>query len=122
MTDAGASPSAPLAQTRDPWTPAVRRTYSPMVQTLRIYAGWFLVWYGVFLVLYTYATLRSLTFLPDIVREMASSFSLFLGALACFLFLLLQDLHRVTGRKAIFGFLLGFVGGMAFVVYFLNVR
>ncbi|MBI3619363.1 hypothetical protein HY213_05020, partial [Candidatus Peregrinibacteria bacterium] len=66
------------------------RVYYPLVDTLRLYAGWLLAWYGAVFALGGYQWTRTLPFKSDIVNDMLSSPFIVVASFATFLFLLLS--------------------------------
>jgi len=85
-------------------------TYAPLHETLRIFAGWLLAWYGV---IYALGFLEHTDKLPTLpfVSELFASRLVLQFTFGTFLLLTLSNLHRWLGR----GVLLGFVLGIAYV-------
>ena len=98
-----------------PDTPA----YAPLHETLRIFAGWLLAWYGL---IYALGFLESSGKLPQIpfVHELFVSPLVLQFTFGTFLLLALSNLHRWIGRGVLAGFFLAvvYVAALAgFVVY-----
>jgi hypothetical protein len=94
-------------------------TYAPLHETLRIFAGWLLGWYGV---IYALGFLEQSGKVPDLpfVRELFESRLVLQFTFGTFLFLALSNLHRWLGRGTLTGFALAvaWVALLAgFVVY-----
>jgi hypothetical protein len=101
-TDLPPSPPAPLQAPKD--------EYLPLQDTLRLYAGWLLAWYGgIYL-------LGSLSVEDRIPASIPSIDTLFLSplillcAFGTYLFLALTSLHRALGKGAGKGILLTGIG------------
>lgn len=111
-----AQPKKPFTFTNPspPKTP-VTSTYAPLTSTVRLYAGWLLAWYGLFIAIGYYATVRDLPWEIPFVRAFFVSPLIFSFILAIFLFLLLSTIHRLLRGRLITGILLMFVGIGAFI-------
>ena len=118
---AGLSPANPLSSAKEPWA-AAKRSYFPLADTLAVYAGWLLAWYIGIVALTELATLRSLDIFPGFFSEIVSSSSLFLAALACFMFLLCRAIYKLCKSNTLAGFLVTVIGAAVFVLYYLNIR
>lgn len=95
--------------------PASAGAYMPLTSTLRLYAGWLLAWYGLFVALGYYATVRSLPWEIPFVQAFYVSPLIFSFVVAIFLFLLLSTVHRMTKGRLISGLLLTVIGIGMFV-------
>lgn len=84
--------------------------YHSIVSTLRLYAGWLLAWYGLFVAVGYYATYRSLPWDIPFVQAFYVSPLIFSFTVSIFLFLLLSQLHRTLRGKLMLGVLLSVVG------------
>lgn len=94
-------------------------TYAPLHETLRIFAGWLLAWYGL---IYALGFLEHGGGLPPIpfVHELFISPLVLQFTFGTFLLLALSNIHRWIGRGMLTGFVLAivYVGLVAgFVVY-----
>ena len=89
--------------------------YQPLSSTLRLYAGWLLAWYGLFVTLGYYATVRTLPWDIPFVQAFFISPLIFSFIVAIFLFLFLASLHRVLHGKIFSMILLTLIGIAAFV-------
>ena len=116
--------SPPLHLAEEPHQPTEEHApvYFPLLETLRLYAGWLLAWYCL-----VYAV-GSYQFLNDLPYRIPYAESLFLSPLvlsftfAAYLFLLLSGIYRSTGRKRLVGFILFIAGVFLFLVYKVNVE
>lgn len=94
-------------------------TYAPLHETLRVFAGWLLAWYGV---IYALGFLEQSGKLPELpfVRELFESRLVLQFTFGTFLFLALSNVHRWLGGGTLKGFALGiaYVALLAgFVIY-----
>ncbi len=104
----------PMQQTASSQPTEHVTVHLPIVSTLRLYAGWLLAWYGLFMILGYYVSVRTLSIDIPFVQAFYSSRLILSFSIALFLFLLLSDLHRRRGGKA-FGFVLFVIGIALFV-------
>lgn len=83
------------------------RPYAPLMDTLRLYAGWLLAWYAVLFLLAGQHALGRLPLQWEWVHSLAASPLVLRFAFGTFLFLLLSTLHRTlrgrTGSGVVFG-------------------
>jgi hypothetical protein len=91
--------------TKSPSTPASTpqsislNKYFPLLSTLRLYAGWLLAWYGLFVALGYYSTVRALPFEIPLVMSFYASPLIYSVTLGVFLFLLCTAIHTaIKGR------------------------
>lgn len=96
--------------------------YFPLLETLRLYAGWLLAWYCLIYAIGSYQ------FMNDLPFRLPYAESLFLSPLvlsftfAAYLFLLFSGLYkRAKNRKAVGIALLG-IGTVLFILYRMNVQ
>ena len=113
-------PSAQLGPAA-PAQDAQQRTYLPLHETLRLYAGWLLSWYALVYALGFYQYTRPLPFRIPIVEGLFLSPLVRSFALAAFLFLLLSSVHRATGGRKARGLGFAILGIAVFVFYNANV-
>ncbi len=108
-----------------PTTPAITqssatglslRKYLPLLSTLRLYAGWLLAWYGLFVALGYYATVRSLPFEIPMVMSFYASPLIYSVTLAVFLFLFCTAIQKAIQGKLASGLILTIGGIVAFFV------
>ncbi len=91
--------------------------YHPILSTLRLYAGWLLAWYSVFVAVGYYASVRTIPFDIPFVQAFFVSPLIFSFIVAIFLFLFLGSIHKALQGKLISGIALSIVGiGMFAVV------
>jgi len=95
--------------------------YYPIVDTLRLYAGWLLAWYTLVYALGFYKTTRELPFEIPYLNGIYYSPLVLSFTLGSFLFLLFTSIHRYSGRGFIRGLLIAILGIAAFVLYRINV-
>jgi hypothetical protein len=91
------------------------KKYFPLLSTLRLYAGWLLAWYGLFVALGYYSTFRTLPFEIPLVMSFYTSPLIFSVTVAVFLFLLSTTIHRAINGKLASGLILTVAGIIAFV-------
>ncbi len=94
-------------------------TYAPLHETLRIFAGWLLTWYGL---IYALGFLESTGRLPQIpfIHELFLSPLVLQFTFGTFLLLALSNVHRWIGKGILAGLFLTIVYGAAltgFVMY-----
>ncbi len=79
--------------------------YAPLHETLRIFAGWLLAWYGV---IFALGFLESTKKFPSIpfVHELFLSPLVRQFTFGTFLFLALSNIHHWTGKKVLTGLIL----------------
>ncbi|ALM09778.1 MAG TPA: hypothetical protein DEB30_04735 [Candidatus Peribacter riflensis] len=109
--------AAPTAQARA----AEERTYFPLLDTLRLYAGWLLAWYCIVYALGSYQHSRPLPFRVPYVEGLFLSPLVLSFTFAAYLFLLFSGLWQLLGKKWMSGVLLLAIGIAVFVVYRMNV-
>lgn len=96
--------------------------YFPLLETLRLYAGWLLAWYSL-----VYAV-GSYQFTKDIPVHVPYAESLFLSPLvlsftfAAYLFLLFTGIYTLMGRSKKIGIILSIVGIVVFLLYKMNTQ
>lgn len=94
--------------------------YAPLVDTLRLYAGWLLAWYFAVFALGSYQFTRSLPVRISFIEELFLSPMMLGFACLCFLFLVLSRIHQATGKGVLKGIGLTVVGFVLFAVFFAN--
>lgn len=80
-----------------------KHAYHPLFSTLRLYAGWLLAWYALFVAVGYYARERALPWDIPFVGAFAGSGLVFSFVVAIFFFLLLSTLHRALQGKTMMG-------------------
>ena len=100
-----APPAKPVAKSK---------VYHPLISTLRLYAGWLLGWYGLFVALGYYSHVRVLPWEIPFVEAFFVSPLIFSFIVAMFLFLLLGAMHRAMHGRLLSGIALTVVGIVAF--------
>ncbi len=110
--DRKAAIPSPSAQ---PSRVALPSNYHPLVSTLRLYAGWLLAWYGLFVALGYYTHVRQLPWLLPFVEAFFISPLIFSVIVAIFLFLVLGSIHRTIHGRWISRIISAAVGIGAFV-------
>lgn len=114
-------PDEKKTEVRTPERMDIQKVYHPLVSTLRLYAGWLLAWYGVFIALGYYAHVRSFSWdIPFVEGFYLSSF-IFSFIVAIFLFLLLDEIHRAIRGHWISRIVLGLLGLGAFMGVRMNI-
>lgn len=79
-----------------PEIPSQNKVYHPLTATLRLYAGWLLAWYGLFVAVGYYSVQRTLPWNVPFVQAFYLSPLIFSFIAAIFIFLLMSALHRTT--------------------------
>lgn len=105
------TPVAPLKKV-EPASQKAKSTHSylPLMATLRLYAGWLLAWYGLFVALGYFTTVRQLPFEIPFVQAFYFSPLIFTFTAGIFIFLLLSAVHKALHGKLVTGILLTLVG------------
>ncbi len=94
--------------------------YHPLIDTLRLYAGWFLACLFVIYTLGSTQQLRPLPFHLSILDEWMDSPMILHVTLVTFLFLLLSSVHQFLGRGFWRGVGLVVIGFVLLVVFQVN--
>ena len=116
------APPAPVQQAPPPPVAKnVEKTYFPITDTLRLYAGWLLAWYGLVYSLGSYQSSRNLSFEIPYLMGIYYSPLVLSFTLGSFLFLLMTSLHRICGRGILPGAFFTLLGIGLFVFYRMNV-
>lgn len=110
--------SVPNPQYTNPQPPS---TYFPLLDTLRLYAGWLVAWYCLVYALGGYQNARPLPFRIPYVEGLFLSPLVLSFTLAAFLFLLLTGIWKAIGKGIFSGLVLTITGVAAFVLYRMNV-
>ena len=95
-------------------------TYFPLLDTLRLYAGWLLSWYFLIFAFGSYAYLRDLPVQIPLVSGLFQSPVIISFAFGAFLFLLLTELHNRFGKWKFPGLLLSAAWLGIFVLFRMN--
>ncbi|MDO8469219.1 MAG: hypothetical protein Q7S29_05690 [Candidatus Peribacter sp.] len=96
-------------------------SYFPLLDTLRLYAGWLLAWYALVYALGSYQHSRPLPFRIPFVEGLFLSPLVLSFTLAAYLFLLLSGIWKATGKGIFKGLLATLIGVAGFVLYRMNV-
>ncbi len=116
FTDTAVPPVKKVAATPPPPKPAAVSGYHSITTTLRLYAGWLLAWYGLFVAVGYYATVRALPWDIPFVQAIYVSPLIFSFTVAIFLFLFLSEVHRHFKGRLILGTILTLLGAGLFVL------
>lgn len=95
--------------------------YVPLLDTLRLFAGWLLGWYGL---IYLLGALQLKGILPEdlpLIQGLFTSGLILRLTFATFLFLLFSSLHRTIHKGAGMGALLTIVGLVLFFLFHINI-
>lgn len=95
-------------------------TYYPLLDTLRLYAGWLLAWYVFVIALGAYQETKNLPFTIPLVEGLWQSVLIIRAAFGVFLFLMLTSLYRFFGSRRWMGGVLGIFGVFLFYVFLVN--
>lgn len=112
---ASAVPSARVEQEMDG-----DEAYYPLSVTLRLYAGWLLLWYGVVFALGAYQNTRKLPVTLNFINQLATSHFFITFAFGVFLYLLLAGLRGRMRGGMLVSTLFVIVGVMAVFVFHIN--
>lgn len=100
--------------------PAVKKTYYPIMDTLRLYAGWLFAWYFLIFALGAYAFTRALPFEIPLAGSLFQSPVIISFAFGTFLFLLVTEFHRLLGKGIGSGIVLTAAWFGVFVLFRMN--
>jgi hypothetical protein len=95
--------------------------YFPLVDTLRLYAGWLLAWYFLVYSIGSYQHFQDLPFEVPYLTGLFLSPLVLSFTLASYLFLLLTGIWIIFGRGVKNGLLLTAIGIVCFLLYRANV-
>lgn len=118
-TSTDASPVRATAKVAKPATGDL--SYIPLTQTLRLFAGWLMAWYGIIYLAGRYRADGRLPWDIPAIQGLSESPLVLRFAFAVFLFLMLSDIQKWTGKGPLKAVMLGVVGVCLFVVFHLNV-
>jgi hypothetical protein len=94
--------------------------YAPLLETIRLYAGWLLAWYVLVFALGGYQATKTLPFDVPLVYGLAQSPLVLTFAFATFLFLLLSSLARALHGGKGMGVVLGVIWIVAVYAFRIN--
>lgn len=100
--------------------PAASPAYQPLLETVRLYAGWLLAWYGLVFALGGYQATKGLPFKFPLVYGLAQSPLVLSFAFATFLFLLLSTLAKALRAGTGFAVALALVWAVGVYAYRVN--
>ncbi len=95
--------------------------YFPLVDTLRLFAGWLLAWYALVYLLGDFQMHKHLPIHIDLVDALFISSLVLRFTFGTFLFLLLTSIHAWMGRGIGKGLALTVLGVVTFVLFHVNV-
>lgn len=101
--------------------PKSARSYAPIVDTLRLYAGWLLAWYALIYGLGSFQHSRPLPFRIPYAEALMLSPLVLSFCFASFLFLLVSTAHKRMQGKLLSGITLYGISVGLFIVYRMNV-
>ncbi len=96
-------------------------SYFPLLDTLRLYAGWLLAWYCLVYALGHYQHTRPLPFRMPFVEGLFLSPLVLSFTWGAYLFLLLSGIWKASGRGIFKGLFATIIGIAGFVLYRMNV-
>lgn len=114
----------PSSQSEVPASTDVESTqvYFPLLETLRLYAGWLLAWYSLVYAVGSYQFLKELPFRIPYTESLFLSPLVLSFTFGAYLFLLLTGFYKLSGKKKSVGLLLFVLGIALFLWYRMNVR
>ncbi|MDD5103904.1 MAG: hypothetical protein PHX93_05945 [Candidatus Peribacteraceae bacterium] len=122
VTGEASSASAPSASAQPPAAAQPEQpAYFPLLDTLRLYAGWLLAWYCIVFALGHYQHTRPLPFRIPFAEGLFLSPLVLSFTLGAYLFLLLSGIWKATGKGMFKGIILTGIGIAGFVLYRMNV-
>lgn len=95
---------------------SLQREYHPLISTLRLYSGWLLAWYGLFVAIGYYTHVRVLPSAIPFVEAFYLSPLIFSFTLAVFIFLLATTIYTSKRGSVLVGVVLSIIGATSFVV------
>ncbi len=98
----------------------MEQEYHPLLDTLRLYAGWLLACLSVIYVFGSYQELRHLPFDIPIAREWVESSLILHVTATTFLFLMLSSIHQAVRRGTWKGIALAIFGFLLLIVFRVN--
>ncbi len=90
-------------------------TYHPLTATLRLYAGWLLAWYGLFVAVGYYSVYRVLPWDIPFVQAFYLSPLIFSFIAAIFIFLMMSAIHKAVKGGLLAGISISILGIVLFV-------
>ena len=94
--------------------------YQPLLETVRLYAGWLLAWYGLVFALGAYQATKGLPFEMPLVYGLAQSPLVLSFAFATFLFLLLSTIAKALRAGVGLGIALALVWAIGVYAFRVN--
>lgn len=94
--------------------------YIPLIDTLRLFAGWLLAWYAVVYLLGAYQLTGKISSELPFLQSLFESWLVLRFAFITFLFLLLTSIHRAWGRGTGKGLLLAAIGVVLYSIFHVN--
>ena len=94
--------------------------YAPLLETLRLYAGWLLTWYALVFALGGYQATKGLPFEMPLVYGLAQSPLVLTFAFGTFLFLLFTSLVKETRGGKAMGVIFGLIWIVAVYAFRIN--
>lgn len=117
---------APLTVHQQSTAPVTKITsntaYLPLLETLRLYAGWLLAWYALIYIVGAYQFTKELPFRIPYAESLFLSPLVLSFTFAAFIFLLLSSVYILLKRNKIVAFLLCIIGVATFLLYRMNVQ
>ncbi len=95
--------------------------YVPLVETLRLFAGWLLAWYGIVYLLGDFMMQQKMPVYIPYLEALFTSDLVLRFTFGTFLFLLLTSIHSALNRGVGKGIALTIIGVALFVLFHLNV-
>jgi hypothetical protein len=97
-------------------------TYVPLLETLRLYAGWLLAWYCLVYAIGSYQFTRELPMRVPYAESLFLSPLVLSFTFAAYIFLIFSGIYKYAGRRKTFGFVLLGAGIVVFLLYRMNVQ
>jgi len=121
------SDTDPLPVESMPWSgrrkattaPAEETAYLPLIETLRLFAGWLIAWYGLVYLLGGLQLKKSISTDIPFIAALSTSSLVLRFCFGTFLFLLLTSVHAWMGKGIAKGIVLVMTGVLLFVGFHL---
>lgn len=113
--------NVPQAAPTPPTKMKKERSYFPILDTVRLYAGWLMAWYLAIYALGYYQQTRELPFALSYIENLYRSPMVFSFTLAAFLFLFFTSIHRLLKGGRFLGIVLTLLATGVFLLYRRNV-
>lgn len=98
------------------------QAYFPLLETLRLYAGWLLAWYCLVYAVGSYQFIKEMPFRIPYAESLFLSPLVLSFTFAAYLFLIFSGIYKMLGKKRSVGFVLIIIAAAIFVLYRMNIQ